>query len=115
MCEPNGCSQPYSVRAMVDHNDDHGIDLLAMQSALTRAPHPTYEMLLAGSPVLRIDGIGVIASSRATVERILRSPDEFSSNFSSGLGDLKNRRPLIPLQTDPPAHRKYRKLLDPLF
>src|SRR5262245_23976478 len=29
--------------------------------------------------------------------------------------DLKTRRPLIPLQIDPPAHRTYRKLLDPLF
>jgi cytochrome P450 len=100
---------------MSDQIDGHGIDLLEMQSALARAPHPTYQMLLAGSPVLRVEGIGVIASSRPTVERILRSPEDFSSNFSSGLGDLKNRRPLIPLQTDPPDHRKYRKLLDPLF
>ncbi len=29
--------------------------------------------------------------------------------------DLKTRRPLIPLQIDPPAHRTYRKILDPLF
>jgi cytochrome P450 len=29
--------------------------------------------------------------------------------------DLGNVRPLIPLQIDPPAHLKYRKLLDPLF
>jgi cytochrome P450 len=29
--------------------------------------------------------------------------------------DLKARRPLIPLQIDPPDHKKYRKLLDPLF
>ena len=100
---------------MKEPDDDHGIDLLAMQSALARDPQPTYRMLLDGSPVLRVDGIGVIASSHASVEHILRSPDTFSSNFSSGLGDLKNRRPLIPLQTDPPAHRKYRKILDPLF
>jgi cytochrome P450 len=29
--------------------------------------------------------------------------------------DLKNKRPLIPLQIDPPDQRKYRKLLDPIF
>ena len=29
--------------------------------------------------------------------------------------DLKAKRPLIPLQIDPPDHRKYRKILDPLF
>jgi cytochrome P450 len=100
---------------MTDDNEGLGIDLLEMQSALAREPQPTYQMLLAGSSVLRVEGIGVIASSRATVEHILRNPGDFSSNFSSGLGDLKNRRPLIPLQTDPPAHRKYRKILDPLF
>ena len=92
-----------------------GIDLLEMQSALAREPQPTYQMLLAASPVLRVEGIGVIASSRPIVEHILRNPGDFSSNFSSGLGDLKNRRPLIPLQMDPPDHRKYRKILDPLF
>ena len=100
---------------MSDQSDGLGIDLLEMQSALARDPQPTYQMLLASSPVLRVEGIGVIASSRAAVEHILRNPDDFSSNFSSGLGDLKNRRPLIPLQTDPPDHRKYRKILDPLF
>ena len=29
--------------------------------------------------------------------------------------DLKNVRPLIPLQIDPPEHKKFRKLLDPIF
>jgi cytochrome P450 len=103
------------VRDMTDQSDEHGFDLLEMQSALARAPHPTYQALLAGSRVLHVDGVGVIVSSRSAVEHILRSPEDFSSNFSSGLGDLKNRRPLIPLQTDPPDHRKYRRLLDPLF
>ena len=100
---------------MNDHADDQGIDLLALQSSLAREPQPTYRMLLEGSPVFRVEGVGVVACSHTTVEHILRNPDVFSSDFTSGLGDLKNRRPLIPLQTDPPNHRKYRKLLDPLF
>ena len=29
--------------------------------------------------------------------------------------DLKNKRPMIPLQIDPPEHKKFRKLLDPIF
>jgi len=29
--------------------------------------------------------------------------------------DLKNKRPMIPLQIDPPDHKKFRKLLDPIF
>jgi cytochrome P450 len=44
---------------------------------------------------------------------VLRDPDLFSSSTSAH--DLKAKRPLIPLQIDPPDHRKYRKLLDPLF
>jgi cytochrome P450 len=95
--------------------NDQGIDLLALQSTLAADPQPTYLMLLAGSPVFRVDGIGVVACSQATVDHILRTPEVFSSNFTGGVGDLKNRRPLIPLQIDPPNHRKYRKLLDPLF
>src|SRR5258708_37360662 len=31
------------------------------------------------------------------------------------MGSLGTERPLIPLNIDPPDHRKYRKLLDPLF
>jgi cytochrome P450 len=91
------------------------IDLLALQSELARDPQPTYQALLLGSPALRVEGIGVIANSREHVEHVLRSPELFSSDFTSGVGDLKNRRPLIPLQKDPPDHRKYRKILDPLF
>ena len=43
----------------------------------------------------------------------LRQPDVFSSNMDAV--DLKNKRPMIPLQIDPPEHKKFRKLLDPIF
>ena len=76
-------------------------------------PQPMYRDLLAGSDVLRVDGVGLIACSRAAVDEVLRQPDVFSS--STAAVDLKARRPLIPLQIDPPDHGKYRKILDPLF
>jgi cytochrome P450 len=44
---------------------------------------------------------------------VLRDPGLFSSSTSAH--DLKTKRPLIPLQIDQPDHRRYRKLLDPLF
>ena len=47
------------------------------------------------------------------VDEVLRDPATFSSSTTAH--DLKAKRPLIPLQIDPPDHRKYRKLLDPLF
>src|SRR5207247_5449572 len=70
-------------------------------------------MLHASTPIFRLDGVGVIVTSRSGVDDVLRNPDLFSSGVSAH--DLKTKRPLIPLQIDPPDHRKYRKLLDPLF
>src|SRR5437773_9132754 len=91
----------------------HTADLLGMNAELARNPQPTYQMLLKDSPALRVDGVGVIASSRAAIDEVLHDPETFSSNMSAT--DLKTRRPLIPLQTDPPIQRKYRKILDRLF
>ncbi|HKA84958.1 MAG TPA: cytochrome P450 [Acidimicrobiales bacterium] len=91
-----------------------GIALAQLMSPeLARNPQPTYAALREGSPVVRVDGVGVVVSTRAGVDEVLRDPEVFSSDMSAH--DLKTRRPLIPLQVDPPAHRTYRKLLDPLF
>ena len=84
-----------------------------MNPELARHPQPMYELLRADAPIFRLDGVGVIVTSRAGVDEVLRDPETFSS--SSVAHDLKAKRPLIPLQIDPPDHRKYRKLLDPLF
>ncbi len=50
---------------------------------------------------------------KVDVEEVFRHPEIFSSNADAV--DLQNIRPLIPLQIDPPDHKKYRKLLDPIF
>ena len=84
-----------------------------MNPEVARNPQPIFSMLQLGTPVFRLDGVGIIVSSRAAVEEILRQPDVFSSNTNAH--DLKAKRPLIPLQIDPPDHKKYRKILDPLF
>ena len=84
-----------------------------MTPDLARHPQPMYRDLVAAAPALRVDGVGVIACSRAAVDEVLRQPGVFSS--STEAIDLKARRPLIPLQIDPPAQRKFRKILDPLF
>src|SRR6266508_3430126 len=55
----------------------------------------------------------VLLTSRAQIDEAFRHPEVFSSNMDAV--DLKNVRPLIPLQIDPPEHRKFRKILDPLF
>ena len=46
-------------------------------------------------------------------EYVLQHPEEFSSAMEAV--DLGQSVPLIPLQVDPPSHRNYRRLLDPIF
>jgi cytochrome P450 len=57
----------------------------------------------------------VYVSRHAHVEEVLRNPRLFSSGFGEGMGGLGNDRPMIPLQIDPPEHKKYRVLLDPFL
>ena len=83
-----------------------------MTPELARHPQVVYADLV-GAGAVRIEGVGVLACSRAAVDEVLRHPEVFSSDTAAT--DLKARRPLIPLQIDPPAHRTYRKILDPLF
>lgn len=99
---------------MVERTMDYGAALAElMNPEVARNPQPVYALLHDTSPVFRLDGVGVIVSTRAAVDEVLRAPEVFSSSTSAH--DLKTERPLIPLQVDPPDHRKYRKLLDPLF
>ena len=97
---------------MTQENELSGLGLLASPE-LTRHPQPTYKMLRDSAPVMRVDGIGVLVSTWELVDEVLHSPQLYSSALTSGI--LKNERPLIPLQIDPPEHGKFRKILDPLF
>ena len=99
---------------MVERTADYGAALAElMNPEVARSPQPIYAMLHEASPVFRLDGVGVIVTTRSAVDQVLREPEVFSSSTSAH--DLKTARPLIPLQVDPPDHRKYRRLLDPLF
>jgi len=99
---------------VVDRDEGYGAGLAElMNPEVARRPQPIYALLHESSPVFRLDGVGVIVTTRAGVDQVLHDPELFSSSTSAH--DLKTARPLIPLQIDPPDHRKYRKLLDPLF
>ena len=99
---------------MTDTTPTDGLALAElMNPEVARNPQPIYSMLQASTPVFRLDGVGVIVTSRAGVDQVLRDPE--TSPRARSAHDLKTKRPLIPLQIDPPDHRKYRKLLDPLF
>jgi cytochrome P450 len=89
----------------------------AMDPEMARNPQPMFKLLRDESPVMRIDdmpsGPGVVLSRMGDIMEALRHPETFSSNMDAV--DLQNHRPLIPLQIDPPEHKKFRKLLDPIF
>jgi cytochrome P450 len=75
-------------------------------------PQPRYaELIAAGGVVSPAEGFTVVAS-RAAVDAVLRDPATYTSR---DLVELGNVRPLIPLSVDPPEHKKYRRILDPLF
>ena len=65
----------------------------------------------ASGPVLRSDGATILVTTRAAVHEALDHPEVYSSRMRAGF--LGNVRP--PLELDPPDHRKFRRILDPLF
>ncbi|HEX8805165.1 MAG TPA: cytochrome P450 [Acidimicrobiales bacterium] len=84
--------------------------------ALADAPQPLYRAMRESMPsVTIVDGpLGGMAlvPHRRDIEETFRHPEVFASTEAV---DLQNVRPLIPLSIDPPEHRKYRRLLDPLL
>ncbi len=85
----------------------------AMDPETARHPQPMFKELRDSMPVMSVEGMGVVVTRKVEVDEVFRHPEIFSSNVDAV--DLKNHRPMIPLQIDPPEHKKYRKLLDPIF
>jgi cytochrome P450 len=81
-------------------------------SDMAAHPQPIFKAMRDNSPVLALEG-SLVLSRKTDIDEALRHPEMFTSNMSAV--DLKNVRPLIPLQIDPPDHKKFRKLLDPIF
>jgi len=85
----------------------------AMDPEMAANPQPVFKALREAMPVMPVEGMGVVLTSKALIDEAFRNPQVFSSNAEAV--DLGNVRPLIPLQIDPPDHKKFRKLLDPIF
>ena len=90
-----------------------GTPMDAMDPESARHPQPVYKALREAMPVMAVEGVGHVLTRRSEIEEVFRDPTTFSSNMDAVA--LSNVRPLIPLQIDPPEHKKYRKILDPLF
>ncbi len=90
-----------------------GNPMSAMDPEMAANPQPVFKAMREVARVMPIEGVGVILAGRAAIDEAFREPLRYSSNMTAV--DLKNARPLIPLQIDPPEHKKYRRILDPLF
>jgi cytochrome P450 len=77
-------------------------------------PQAMFKALREAGPVVDTGDEGVLlVVGDAEVRHVLSHPEVFSSGVDAvTIGQV---RPLIPLQIDPPHHRNYRKLLDPIF
>lgn len=75
-------------------------------------PQPFYRRAQEHGPVVP-GTYGSQVVGRSAVEYVLQHPEEFSSAMETV--NLGQSVPLIPLQVDPPDHRNYRRLLDPIF
>ncbi len=80
---------------------------------LTRCPQDAFARMRAVAPAMRIEGSGVVVTTRAAMTEVFRHPEIYSSAMPAG--HFGNARPLIPIEVDPPDQRKFRKILDPLF
>jgi cytochrome P450 len=87
--------------------------LAAMDTEMAANPQPVFKMLRDEMPVLSIEigtNPGVILSRKEEIDFALRHTEVFSSNVDAV--DLKNKRPMIPLQIDPPEHKLVNHLID---
>ena len=78
-------------------------------------PQPLFRLLRDAGPAIDMgEEIGMtIVGGDAEVRHVLQHPEVFSSGIDAvAIGQV---RPLIPLQIDPPHHKNFRKLLDPIF
>ena len=92
-----------------------GVELFSADPELNRHPQEMYRALRATAPVVSLDGMGHVLTTKEAAMEAFRRPDVFSSAATVDTLAMGSVRPLIPLQIDPPDHMKYRKILDPLF
>src|SRR5438270_7201476 len=75
-------------------------------------PQEMYKLVRGTARVVDLDGTVLVAGDEE-VREVLREPEVYSSGIDAAhIGQI---RPLIPLQIDPPDHKKYRRVLAPLF
>ncbi len=92
-----------------------GFHAFSFDPESSRHPQEMYRALRAAAPVVSLDGMGHVLTTKEAALEAFRQPDVFSSAATVDVLSMGSVRPLIPLQIDPPDHVKFRKILDPLF
>lgn len=89
-----------------------------MSLELLAHPQETYQMMRMGGAAMDLgdgsDGgmdMVVVVTSEA-VKEVFSHPEIYSSEDAVDIGQI---RPLIPLMVDPPQHKYFRRLTDPIF
>jgi cytochrome P450 len=83
---------------------------------VARNPRRMFKLLRDHAPVMKVEEgprPGTLVSRYEDVLEVLRNPGVFSSNDDAV--NIGQKRPMIPLQLDPPEQTMYRKLMAPLF
>ncbi|HVT75941.1 MAG TPA: cytochrome P450 [Acidimicrobiales bacterium] len=94
----------------MNFDDMEGMDLEALAH-----PQEMFKGLRAmGGPVDMVEDMGMFVVGTAEhVKEVLMHPEIYSSGVDAV--DIGQVRPLIPLQIDPPQHKYFRRLIDPIF
>jgi cytochrome P450 len=80
-------------------------------------PHAEYAQLRSACPVAHTENYGGfhILAKYADISEVLHDAARFSSWPADTPPTPGHNRALIPLEVDPPGHRRYRMIVDPLF
>ncbi len=80
-------------------------------------PHPTWARMRAECPVARTERYGgfYVLTRLEDIRAVASQPEIFSSFPADTPPDPRHQTRLIPMEVDPPDHRHYRKILEPLF
>jgi hypothetical protein len=77
------------------------VKLFSNDAELNRHPQEMYRALRATAPVVSLDGMGHVLTTKEAAMEAFRRPDVFSSAATVETLAMGSVRPLIPLQIDP--------------
>lgn len=99
------------VRRFAEQFDHH-------HPAFGQDPYPVYELMQSRCPVTHSDNYGGfwIVTGYEEARYAWQHPELFATQPSVSVPrGLGNKRPMLPLEVDPPVHTQHRKLLAPVF